>query len=146
MKLTLIRYSSQAEDTLGLLFIEEKFACYTLEDEYRTTKVYGETRIPAGSYSITLRREGGFHDRYASRFPDIHQGMLHLQDVPGFEHILIHCGNRGDDTAGCILVGDTAQQNITEEGFIGNSTAAYRRIYPQIAAADSITIEIGDFG
>jgi hypothetical protein len=61
--------------------------------------------------------------------------MLWLQDVPGFEHILIHPGNRDDDTKGCILVGDSASQNITEEGSIGSSRNAYRRIYPPIAAA-----------
>jgi hypothetical protein len=32
-------------------------------------------------------------------------------------------------------VGDSSIQNITEEGMIGSSTAAYKRIYPPIAAA-----------
>ena len=135
MELQLFRFSSQENDTLGLFYINKNFACFTLEDELRTLKVMNETRIPAGRYQIKFRKTGGFHQRYTQKFPGMHKGMLHLQDVPNFEYVLIHIGNKDDDTAGCILVGDNSQQNITEEGFIGSSTTAYKRIYPQIAEA-----------
>jgi hypothetical protein len=59
--------------------------------------------------------------------------MLWVRDVPGFEYILIHIGNDDDDSAGCLLVGDSQTQNITKRGFIGASTDAYKRIYPPIA-------------
>ena len=38
-----------------------------------------------------------------------HQGMLHLQKVPGFEFILIHVGNADENTAGYLLVGTGAR-------------------------------------
>lgn len=138
MELQVIRFSSQRDSTLGLLMEKKEkglsFLCFTLEDEYRTVKKYGETRISAGRYQIKLRTEGDFHERYLSKFgPDFHKGMLWLQDVPNFEYILIHIGNNDDDTAGCLLVGDSSQQNITEEGAILSSTTAYKRIYPSIA-------------
>jgi hypothetical protein len=138
MELEVLRYSSQKESTLGALFDVSDgrgFLCYTLEDEYRTKKKYSETRIPAGRYQITLRTEGGFHQKYSDRFGDKHKGMLWVRDVPNFEYVLIHIGNKDDDTAGCLLVGDSSIQNITEEGFVGNSTAAYLRVYPKIAEA-----------
>jgi hypothetical protein len=97
--------------------------------------VAGETRIPAGRYKLGLRREGGFHTRYAKLFSGIHRGMLHLLNVPNFEYILIHCGNTDKDSAGCILLGDNAVQNVTLPGMIGASQIAYRRVYPDIAAA-----------
>ena len=145
MKLKVLRFSSQEDSTSGLLFLEEddklKFLCYTLEDEYRETKVMAETRIPAGSYEIALRKVGGFHQKYSKRFIDIHRGMLHIIDVPNFEYILLHCGNTDEHTAGCLLVGDTQHNNsIDKNGFIGKSTQAYKRIYPTIASA----IERGD--
>ena len=140
MKLKVLRFSSEADSSSGLLFEEtamgNKFLCYTLEDERRALKVKGETRVPAGTYKIELRKEGGFHARYDKKYPGIHRGMLHVTDVPNFEYILIHCGNTDEHTAGCLLVGDSQENNqITTNGFIGKSTQAYKRIYPDIANA-----------
>ena len=154
MKLEVLRFSSGKDSTSGALFsvVEgvKTFLCYTLEDEYRDNKVYSETRIPAGIYEIRFRTVGGFHAKYSKRFQDIHKGMLHIVDVPGFDYILIHCGNTDEHTAGCLLVGDTQNNNVVEEdGFIGRSTAAYKRIYPKIAKAlergEEVTIEYIDY-
>ena len=148
MKLHLFRYSENDESTLGLLYVNGKFICYTLEDQYQENKVYEETRIPVGEYKITLRTVGGFHERYKVKFKDIHKGTLWIRDIPGFEYVLIHCGNTDNDTAGCILVGDSSLQNVSNRGYIGDSVKAYRRIYPAIAQAltqgEHVTIEISD--
>lgn len=153
MKLEVLRYSSEKDSTLGALFDVtngRKFLCYTLEDEYREEKVMHETRIPAGTYKITLRTWGGFHERYSKRFPEIHQGMLWIREVPNFEYILIHCGNDDDDTSGCLLVGDTQTSNVNgSDGFVGSSTLAYKQIYPYIANAikegEEVSITYVDF-
>jgi len=154
MQLEVLRFSSQKDSTHGLLFentdIGRKFLCYTLEDEARALKVKGETRIPAGVYKIELRAEGGFHSRYAKKYPGIHQGMLHVTDVPGFEWILIHTGNTDEHTAGCLLVGDSQENNLLlPDGFIGKSVNAYKRIYPSIAKAikqgEEVTITYIDY-
>ena len=154
MKLEVIRFSSGTDSTNGMLleviergndidglWQQKKFLAYTLEDEQRDKKVLGETRIPDGDYKLGLRKVGGYHARYTKRFPHIHIGMLHVLDVPGFEYILIHCGNTDEHTAGCLLVGDSQENNqIVTNGFIGKSTQAYKRIYPRIAEA----IECGE--
>ena len=162
MQLEVLRVSSGADSTNGLLFllenhcnepdgswVERTFLCYTLEDEYRDKKVYGETRIPKGTYKLGFRKVGGYTQRYAKKFPKIHKGMLHVLDVPGFEYILIHCGNTDEHTAGCLLVGDSQENNqIKKDGFIGKSTQAYTRIYPKIAEAlekgENVTITYKD--
>jgi hypothetical protein len=138
MKLKVLRFSSQEDSTSGILMEENdlglRFLCYTLEDERRVLKVRGETRIPAGKFNITLRTVGGMTQRYEERFPDIHKGMLWVRDVPNFEYILIHCGNTDDHSAGCLLLGDSQENNIIiKDGFIGKSSQAYKRIYPKIA-------------
>ena len=139
MRLEVLRFSSLKDSTNGLLFdITEKrtFLCYTLEDEFRSEKIVGETRIPDGKYKIELRTVGGFHNRYSSRFKDIHKGMLQVMNVEGFEYILIHCGNTDEHTNGCLIVGDTQTNNlVASNGFVGSSTKAYSRIYPNIAKA-----------
>lgn len=137
MILEVLRFSSGEDSTSGLLFdvtSERKFLAYTLEDEHRDTKVYSETRIPAGTYKIGFRKEGGFHAKYQKRFSSIHKGMLQVNNVPGFDFILIHCGNTDEHTAGCLLVGDTQTNNMVQkDGFIGQSSQAYKRVYPVIA-------------
>ena len=145
MKLEVVRFSSQKDSANGLLFDVtdgKTFLCYTLEDEHRWGKVLHETRIPAGCYKLKLRTVGGFHGRYEKKYGDMHKGMIHVQDVPNFKYILWHTGNTDDQTSGCLLLGDTQQQNITKskDGFIGSSVDAYRRVYPQIAKA----LERGD--
>ena len=132
-----LRYSSGVDSTLGILSENgpegREFLAYTLEDEFREEKVSAETRIPEGTYDVKLRTTGGFHSRYATKFGDWHKGMLHVQDVPGFEYILIHTGNTDEHTMGCLLVADSSTQNITKDGFIGASVSAYKRIYPSLA-------------
>jgi len=152
MKLQVLRFNSQSDSTNGLLFDVTngtKFLCYTLEDERREEKVMGETRIPAGEYKILLRKEGGFHARYSKKYGDMHKGMLHVQDVPNFKWILIHVGNTDEHTAGCLILGDSQENNtLVKDGFIGRSGQAYKRVYPPIAEAlengEEVTIEYID--
>jgi hypothetical protein len=154
MQLEVLRFSSQTDSTSGLLFevtdIKRHFLCYTLEDERRALKVRGETRVPAGTYKIELRKEGGFHNRYTKKYPGIHRGMLHITDVPNFEYILIHTGNTDEHTAGCLIVGDAQENNLLlPDGFVGKSVNAYKRIYPSIAKAisqgEEVTITYIDY-
>lgn len=141
MELDVAHFKDAADYSLGMLFVDMKIEAFTLEDEKRTLKVWGETRIPAGTYTIKLRTVGGMHAKYTKLFP-WHKGMLWLQDVPGFECVYIHVGNSDDDTAGCILVGDTVNMN----GRLLESKPAYERIYKVITAAmgrgETITINI----
>jgi hypothetical protein len=141
MKYEVLRVSSQKDSTSGLLFEvnngKRTFLCYTLEDEQRDVKVWGETRIPAGTYKLGLRTEGGFHNRYLSRYgADFHKGMIWVLDVPGFEWILWHSGNTDENTAGCLLLGNSQESNLVKkDGFIGSSRDAYKLVYPRVLAA-----------
>ena len=151
MELLVTRFSSVVEATLGIMHevvgVDRKFMCYILEDQFNEPKVPGETRIPEGRYQIKLRTEGGMTQRYGDRF-QFHRGMLWLQDVPDFEWIYIHVGNKDDHSEGCLLVGDGQVSNVTERGMVTNSVAAYTRIYNQIVTAlmsgEEVWIEIDD--
>ena len=133
MKLLVDRYNTTSTHTDGLLFIDGKFECYTLEDTYREEKIKGKTRIPNGTYKIELRKVGGFHNRYLAKYGDtFHKGMLWVKDVPNFEYILIHIGNTDENTEGCLLVGSTSDK---EKSFIGASGNAYKDFYPKVIKA-----------
>jgi|SRR3990167_8593168 len=134
MKLDVYRQKPGRDSMSGKLLVDGAFMCYTLEDEPRAKKVKGETAIPAGTYVVTLRTEGRNHEKYKKLYPEMHEGMLWVVDVPGFEYILIHQGNTDDDTAGCLLVGEELVE-VKGEWILRNSKGAYRRLYPLVAAA-----------
>ena len=147
-----MRYSDNGESTLGLLFDDYKFLCYTLEDEKREVKKAGDTRIPEGTYQVGINEaHTGMTEKYRAK-PwaekigfDFH---LHIKNVPNFTGVYIHVGNDDDDTEGCILVADTANNNQQHEGFIGQSVAAYCRLYLAVRSwqksGDEVYITIVD--
>lgn len=130
MLITVNRIKSNKDATLSIVYVDGKFICFGLEDEFRENKIPAETRIPAGSYKIGVRKEGGFHARYLDKFGSFHKGMLQVLDVPNFEYILIHIGNTDEDTAGCLLIGAGARGG--EELTIQSSTTAYREFYAKV--------------
>jgi hypothetical protein len=139
MKIDVVRTQFGIDATNGMMFIDGKFECYTLEDQYQAVKVMHETCIPEGTYKIKFRKVGGFHDRYSARYKNAHYGMLELQDVPDFKYILIHSGNTDEHTSGCILTGNTQQDlDLGKDGMIGQSRNAYERMYRKVSV--SITI------
>ena len=111
-----------------------------MENPYNKIKVYGKTRIPADTYEIRYRKEGGKHKIYSKKFK-WHKGMLWLQNVPNFKYIYIHIGNYANQTLGCILTGtDMGKDHIS------NSTIAYKalceKIYPALDRGEHVSITI----
>jgi hypothetical protein len=68
----------------------------------------------------------------------------HALDVPGFQNIEIHVGNRPADTDGCVLVGT---QRDVPSMTIGHSRAAcdwlYARIVECHARGEAVVLTIG---
>lgn len=126
MKLLVQRGKSSKKSTIGELFIDGEFECYTLEDIVRPKgeKVYGETAIPCGTYRVVI----DFSPHFGRRLP-------HVLDVPGFDGIRIHPGNTDADTDGCLLVGQTKG-----EDYIGQSKLAFEALFRKLDGQDEITI------
>lgn len=143
MNLRIKRVYRTKENTLGLLFVDGVFECFTLEDLPHEPKIWGKTRIPEGTYRIDLRKIGRLHEKYSKRFPDFHKGMLWLRNVPNFEYIYIHIGNDAEDTDGCILVGYRPNSNLKR---LVSSTVAYTKLYAKCVHEEELTITIEDEG
>lgn len=77
--------------TLGLLFIDGKFFCFTLEPLWNKNKK--GSCIPDGKYKLKRYRSLKFGH------------TLLVQGVKGRTGILFHVGNSAKDTTGCILLG-----------------------------------------
>ena len=130
MLIQVLRDNSNDKATLSCILIDGKIECFGLEDEFREVKVKGETRIPAGRYALKIRKEGGFHTKYKEKFA-FHRGMIHVQNVPGFEYVLIHVGNFEKDTNGCLLLGLTRDPKAMT---IGMSVHAYEDFYKKVVS------------
>jgi hypothetical protein len=104
------------DSTIGELSIDGVFVCYTLEDKMRDKKIQNVTAIPYGRYEIIIN--------YSNRFK---QYMPLLLNVPNYEGVRIHSGNKSTHTEGCILVGSSKSLN-----FIGNSRATYRSLFARM--------------
>ena len=143
------RLFSNSDETVGVFSFNETKLCWIIEDEFRTIKVYGETRIPAETYELTLMTSGDHHERYLKKYgKEFHKGMIELKDVTGFKGILIHIGNDEGDTAGCLLPNKAAVVE-KDNRYTGLSSAiAYEYIYPMIAnplyAGEQVLLKITD--
>lgn len=143
MKLELIRKEFTEKSTIGDLLVNGKFFCYTLEDKDRnlfstddlkkieSVKVYGQTAIPYGIYSVTpkptsLRGVG-----------EIDGKLPMIENIKGFAGVFIHSGNTPEHTKGCPLVGSTKSKD-----FVGNSKATLKILFEQILKERNVTIEI----
>ncbi|WP_424810676.1 DUF5675 family protein [Roseococcus sp. YIM B11640] len=137
MELVLIRQVVVGEATIGTLQVDGKFQCHTLEDLERAEKIAGSTAIPPGSYRMTIEESPRLSARYerAGRSRKIPR----LHDVKGFTGILIHIGNKPEDTDGCILVGSWKP---SQGAFIANSGRAYDALHAKLSDAASLRITV----
>lgn len=102
MTIRVIREPSSGASTIGVVFVDDRFFSFSLEDELRERrgqpveawKVPGATAVPAGRYAVRMT--------YSPKFKRV---TPELANVPGFEGIRIHSGNYSRDTEGCLLLG-----------------------------------------
>jgi hypothetical protein len=136
LTLRLIREPSSGGATLGALYLDSVWFCWTLEDEIREVagqpvahwKVPGQTAIPAGRYRVRLTKSA----RLGVVTPEV-------LDVPGFIGIRIHWGNKRQDTAGCPLTGrhrDPANYQVLE------SRLAFEALMARLTLTTEIWIDI----
>lgn len=141
MELLLSRDYKKDKYTIGRLYINGKLFSNTIEDKDRGLtsnmadgqikglKVYGETAIPIGTYTIDMNtvspkfKDKSWAKPYGGKLP-------RLLNVKGFEGVLMHVGNTCQDSSGCILMGLN-----TKKGMITNSTEYFHKLMKELLAA-----------
>ena len=139
MKIKVIRKHFTNNSTIGELYVDGVFQCYTCEDYDRDKnrdgdlddagegKAFGKTAIPRGTYQVIINDSV----RFKRKLPL-------LLNVPGFTGVRIHTGNTAADTEGCLLVGRTRSVD-----FVGESRKAFTPLFEKmLLAKDAITITI----
>jgi len=104
VNLFLYREVFTAKSTIGKLYLNGKAFCYTLEDVVRADgiKIQDETAIPEGVYKVILSM--------SNRFKRI---MPLLLNVPNFNGVRMHGGNKSENTSGCPLLAFKKLDNYT---------------------------------
>ena len=142
MELKIDRKYKKGTYTIGNLYINGEWFCNTCEDKDRGLtstmpvemikgkKIYGETAIPAGRYVVRMdivspkyNAVKWYRDSFGGRMP-------RLENVKGFEGILIHPGNSALDSYGCILVGVNRQK-----GKVLDSRATFLKLWKLLESA-----------
>ena len=122
------RFEFKDTYTIGKMYIDNIYECYTLEDVVRKgAKVNGQTAIPIGTYNLIINHSNRFN-----------RDLPLLENVPNFTGVRIHAGNTSQHTEGCILVGTT----WTGKDFIGNSKVAFNKLFDKLQKAKKVTIKI----
>lgn len=150
MEIVLERKWKKPNYTIGILSIDGKRFCETLEDvdrglkdsmsieQIKSLKKPHITAIPTGIYEVNLNTVS---PKFGSRsfYKEVCKGKVpRLLNVKGFDGILIHAGNKAEDTDGCILVG---RNRVV--GQVINSQATFKELYKMLSnSKDKITIKI----
>ena len=122
LELSIKRIATKTDYTIDHFYVNGKLFCDTLEntdrgldqkmtlEELQKRKVYGKTAIPTGTYQVTMNRKSPKFSKI-DYYRDFCGGyMPRLLQVPGFEGVLIHRGNREDATECYLLVGDNTSK------------------------------------
>lgn len=143
MKILIDRKWKKEEYTIGKLYVDGVFFSNTLEDkdrglmssmspeEIKKEKKAGETAIPTGTYKIRMDISSPRFSRSNWYIKNCNSARIpRLKDVPGYDGVLIHCGNTAKDTEGCILVGKN-----DVKGMVTKSRDYFLKLYNIMYAA-----------
>lgn len=121
MKIIIDRVYKYPKYTVGEVYVNGNFYCYSMEDTdrglhvdmpmryLRERKVYGETAIPCGTYEVIID--------YSPKFKRYMPHVMYrneedkLVEVPSFSGIRLHPLNTAEDSLGCIGFGDWQGSN-----------------------------------
>lgn len=137
MKLLLDRKYKKTDYTIGLLYVDGKLFCNTIEDtdrglkqnmplsQIKSLKQYGITAIPTGTYKIRMDIKSPKYST-SSWYIRVCNGakVPRLENVPGFDGVLIHTGNTAKDSSGCLIVGKN-----TAKGMVTQSKDYFMKLY-----------------
>lgn len=154
MKLLVERKWKKEAYTIGKLYVDDVFFCNTLEDkdrgltstmsltEIKKLKLKGETAIPTGTYTILMNVVSPKYSKSSWYIKNCNGArMPRLENVPGYEGVLIHSGNSAADTLGCILVGknDVVGMVTKSKDYL---LQLYNKMYAAYKKGEKITITI----
>jgi len=110
----IVRMEQSEEGTYGVLKINGRVICLTLERPWENNKP-NVSCIPEGIYLCKRVKSPKFGDTFE------------VTDVPGRTHILFHKGNKVQESLGCVILGSSYSDSLNPSDVRGvkDSTRAF---------------------
>jgi len=128
MRLDIIRVENSKDGVFGVLLINKKVFCVTLE-QIDVNNAKNISCIPSGVYFC----ERTISPKFGETF--------NVVDVPNRTQILFHIGNTIKDTKGCILLGERYGTVQGQRGIL-NSTVAFKKFMECLTDAGCVLLNI----
>lgn len=136
-KIVVIRNEFFDDTTIGKMYINDEYFCWTLEDAVRAygVKIKGATAIPVGIYKVKLSMSNRFKRIMPMVFTE-KNGYELINGGISFLGIRIHGGNTHLNTDGCILVAKNRPKAKMIQGTMESTLVKILKEY------DEITLQI----
>lgn len=117
------------------------YSCYTLENDSVGKEANQDLAIPEGLYLCAWHENSKYTKTLQDLVKDntVYPLNLFNDDVPVDRRILIHWGNKEEDTLGCILLGKSIGENQTT---ILQSKQACKEFYKVIGEYSDLDINV----
>ena len=134
MQIMLTRNWKKPDYTIGRIFINNAFFCNSMEpidrglrqdmpiEDIKRLKVKNKTAIPTGTYKVMMT----WSPKYQKKMPQI-------MNVPCFDGVRFHPGNKPKDTRGCVLPGENSVK-----GMVVNSTKYFNQFVSMLEGSGGI--------
>lgn len=148
MKIKIIRRYTGTNCVIGKFKVfdeneKELLSCFSLERKEEGLESGKNLRIPAGVYKLRRHSPSRFENTLRSITKRADDTMINVynDEVPASRAILIHWGNTDRDTQGCILLGQTKDNNNES---VGQSRQACKDFYDLMYGKDlsDVSLEI----
>jgi hypothetical protein len=107
MALALERQRFTDKSTIGAIYHDNEFICYTLERPWQGNEPF-ESCIPIGVYKL----EPHSSNRHPNTFALVGDTVSHYKSEKQRYTILFHPANKPDELNGCIACGKVAEQDL----------------------------------
>lgn len=133
MQLTVMRFFQSQTCTIGIMYVDGVFQCFTLELPKTfedKENVPDKTCIPCGTFPVQM----AFSEKHHARLP-------HVLNVPGRSAIEIHAANWPTDLLGCMGVAEGASPLIS---YVGPSDSALHALLNKVPQSDPFSITVSE--
>lgn len=127
--INLLRLVNDGVSTLGILYFNNQFYCYTIEDYCDENDT--NCRVPPGIYHLGFSDNSSLNKEYEQTINNF-KGHLRLIEAPGDLTAIIHYGGFGQSLTGDILLTDVTE-NQDNTSLLKHSEITYGNFYSLVS-------------